>query len=219
MSDITERKRAEDHIQFLMREMTHRSKNLLSVVQSIARQTSRTTDSLEDFDTRFGQRLQGLAASHDVLVDEGWRGAPLAGLVRQQLQPFVTEVENTRVRFSGPEVVVTAQAAQAIGLALHELATNSLKYGALSTADGHLEISWAFENGGEAPRQLTLRWGERGGPPVKIPSRKGFGHMVIESMIARSLDGNVSLEFAPEGLDWAVTMPASNLVGEPGGAA
>ena len=216
VADITERRRTEDHIQFLMREMTHRSKNLLSVVQSIARQTSRTTDSLEDFDTRFGLRLQGLAASHDVLVDEDWRGAPLTGLVRQQLQPFVNEAEGTRVKFSGPQVVVTAQAAQAIGLALHELATNSLKYGALSTGAGHVEVSWAFENGGSEPRQLTLRWVERGGPPVTMPTRKGFGHMVIDGMIARSLDGKVSLEFAPGGLNWSVTMPESNLVSEAG---
>jgi PAS domain S-box-containing protein len=213
VADVTDRKAAEEHIQFLMREMTHRSKNLLSVVQSIARQTSRTTETLEDFESRFGQRLQGLAASHDVLVDGGWRGAPLADLIRQQLRPFVSDADGSRVTLAGPPVVVTAQAAQAIGLAIHELATNSIKYGALSGVTGKVEISWALDNASGA-RRLSLGWIERGGPPVVPPARKGFGHMVIESMVARSLNGKVALEFAPRGLSWTVTIPASNLVGE-----
>ena len=212
-SDVTERKRAEDHIQFLMHEMTHRSKNLLSVIQAIARRTAQTTTTLEEFDIRFGQRLQGLAASHDVLVVEGWRGAPLAELLRQQLAPFV-DAKSPRLESSGPSIVVNAQAAQAIGLAIHELATNATKYGALSVPAGKVEISWTLESNAGGEQELRLNWTERNGPPVRAPTRKGFGHMVIDSMIARSLSGRVTIDFAADGLRWSVWMPAANLIAD-----
>ena len=214
VADISDRKGAEDHIEFLMREMTHRSKNLLSVVQAIARQTTRTAETQEEFEKRFGQRLQGLAASHDILVDKGWRGAPLAELVRQQLRPFLTDADSFRVELAGPPVLLNAQAAQAVGLAIHELATNSLKYGALSVAGGKIAIDWMFDDPADDESFLQLSWIEQGGPPVSPPSRKGFGHTVIEGMTARSLNGKVSLEFAPEGLRWTVAMPSSNIVRE-----
>ena len=130
VTDVTDRKAAEDHVQFLMHEISHRSKNLLMVIQSIARRTARSAGSMEEFERRFERRLQGLAASHDVLVSNDWQGAPLADLVRQQLVPFA-EIEGSRVELAGPEMVVTAEAAQALGLAIHELATNAIKYGAL----------------------------------------------------------------------------------------
>ena len=209
VADITDRKAAEDHIQFLMREMTHRSKNLLTVVQSIARRTAKSTGSLDEFERRFGQRLQGLAASHDVLVNENWLGAPLAELVREQLLPFV-EAQSARVELEGPPVVLTAQAAQAIGLALHELATNAIKYGALSVTAGKVKVSWMAD--ADEPSHVRLTWVERGGPPVQAPSHKGFGHLVIDDMIARSLNGAVAMEFAEQGFHWAVIIPASNLV-------
>jgi two-component sensor histidine kinase len=212
VADITDRKASEDHLQFIMREMTHRSKNLLTVIQSIARRTARNAGTIEEFEERFGQRLQGLAASHDVLIDEDWRGAPLADLVRQQLVPFV-DARSTRVEMAGPAIVVTAQAAQAIGLAIHELATNAMKHGGLSVATGKVRISWSFEDTAGGPRALRLRWIEHGGPAVALPAHKGFGHMVIDSMLARSLNGEVKLDFAPAGLDWSVLIPSSNLVG------
>jgi PAS domain S-box-containing protein len=125
MVDITERKRTEDHIQFLMREISHRSKNLLSVIQAIAGQTVRTAGTVQEFETRFSLRLRGLAASHDILVDQSWHGAPLVDLVRLQLAPFI-EADSSRLEFAGPPVAVTAHAAQAIGLALHELDRKSV---------------------------------------------------------------------------------------------
>ena len=109
VTDVTERKAAEDHIQFLMHEISHRSKNLLAVIQSIARRTARTAGTMEEFESRFERRLQGLAASHDVLVRENWQGAPLAELVRQQLAPFV-EIQSSRFELVGPDIVVTADA-------------------------------------------------------------------------------------------------------------
>ena len=210
VTDVTDRKAAEDHIQFLMHEISHRSKNLLMVIQSIARRTARTAGTMEEFERRFERRLQGLAASHDVLVAENWHGAPLADLVRRQLVPFA-EIEGSRVELAGPEIVVTAEAAQALGLAIHELATNAIKYGALSVPAGKVSVCWALQ--GEASA-LALSWIEQGGPQVSPPQRKGFGHVVIGEMVERSLGGKVAMEFAGEGLRWSVVIPASNMVSE-----
>jgi PAS domain S-box-containing protein len=214
VTDVTERKVAEDHIQFLMHEISHRSKNLLMVIQSIARRTARTAGTMEEFENRFERRLQGLAASHDVLVSKNWHGAPLVELVRQQLVPFIG-IHSSRFELAGPDVVVTAEAAQAIGLAIHELATNAIKYGALSAPSGRVSISWAFEADADASPQLVLNWIERGGPPASPPSRKGFGHVVIGEMVERSLNGKVTMDFAAEGLTWRVSIPAANLVADP----
>jgi len=213
VTDVTERKAAEDHIQFLMHEISHRSKNLLTVIQSIARRTARTAGTVEEFENRFERRLQGLAASHDVLVRKNWQGAPLAELVRQQLVPFV-EIQSSRFELVGPDIVVTADAAQAIGLAIHELATNAIKYGALSAPTGKVRISWMLDGNAGASSQLSLNWIEQGGPPATPPSRKGFGHVVIVDMIERSLNSKVAVEFAVEGLKWSVSMPATNLVSD-----
>jgi PAS domain S-box-containing protein len=214
VTDVTERKAAEDHIQFLMHEISHRSKNLLTVVQSIARRTARTAGTIEEFESRFERRLRGLAASHDVLVRENWHGAPLAELVRQQLIPFV-EIQTSRFELLGPDIVVTADAAQAIGLAIHELATNAVKYGALTAPSGNVRISWMFDENACGSPQLSLNWIEQGGPPASPPSHRGFGHVVIVDMIERSLNGKVAVEFSVEGLKWSVAMPVTNLVGDP----
>jgi PAS domain S-box-containing protein len=214
VTDVTDRKAAEDQIQFLMLEISHRSKNLLMVIQSIARRTARTAGSLEEFERRFERRLQGLAASHDVLVARNWQGAPLADLVRRQLAPLAG-IQSSRVELAGPDVVVTAEAAQALGLAIHELATNAIKYGALSVPVGKVGVSWAMQGDAAAPRALLLNWIEQGGPPVAQPERRGFGHVVIGEMVERSLGGKVAMEFAAEGLKWSVMIPAHNLVSEP----
>jgi len=168
---------------------------------------------MEEFESRFERRLQGLAASHDVLVRENWQGAPLAKLVRQQLVPFV-EIQSSRFELAGPDIVVTADAAQAIGLAVHELATNAIKYGALSAPTGKVRISWMFDENAGASPQLLLNWIEQGGPPATPPSRKGFGHVVIVDMIERSLNGKVAVEFAAEGLKWSVSITSTNLVSD-----
>jgi two-component sensor histidine kinase len=213
VTDVTDRKAAEDHIQFLMHEISHRSKNLLMVIQSIARRTARTAGSMEEFERRFERRLQGLAASHDVLVSKNWHGAPLADLVRQQLVPFA-EIQGSRIELAGPDVVVTAEAAQALGLAIHELATNAIKYGALSMPAGKVSVSWALQDDAGAASALLLNWAEQGGPQVTRPERKGFGHVVIGEMVERSLGARVAMEFAPQGLNWSVSIPAANLVSE-----
>jgi two-component sensor histidine kinase len=168
---------------------------------------------MEEFERRFERRLQGLAASHDVLVAKNWQGAPLAELVRQQLAPFAG-IESSRLQLAGPDVIVTAEAAQALGLAIHELATNAIKYGALALPTGKVSISWAFDGDPGASRPLLLNWVEQGGPRVTPPQRKGFGHVVIGEMVERSLGAKVAMEFAPEGLNWSVWIPATNLVSE-----
>lgn len=211
MADITERKASEEHVQFLMHEISHRSKNLLAVIQAIASQTARSVNSVPDFRARFTQRLQGIAASHDLLVNENWHGASIGNLVRQQLLPFAGPT-SARLDLTGPDVLLNATAAQAIGLALHELATNAIKYGALSTPGGRLVISWTIEDRNGDPDWLTITWTEEGGPPVSVPSRKGFGRVVAEDMVARSLDGFVRTDYAAGGLQWVLSLPPVHLI-------
>ncbi len=141
--DITSRKAADKHQRFLMRELTHRSKNLLAIVQSMARQTARSATSMADFEKRYMHRLHGLAASHDLLVNQNWVGAPLDELILRQVDAFA-EANRINVAISGPAVMISAKAAQTIGLALHELATNSMKYGAFSTPKGKVSIEWVY---------------------------------------------------------------------------
>jgi PAS domain S-box-containing protein len=208
--DVTERKNAEERVQLVMREMTHRSKNLLSVVQALAARTARSAGTLEEFERRYTQRLRGLAASHDLLLQRSWRGAPLTDLARKQLAPFV-EIGSARLSLSGPDVILTSEATQAVGLALHELATNATKYGAWSAPSGSVALGWDFDDIGAA-RRLRLSWIERGGPRVQPPERKGFGHFLLESMAARSVNGEVLTEFGATGLSWTLSMPVNNLV-------
>lgn len=216
--DISERKANEQYQKLLMRELTHRSKNLLSIVQSMAAQTARSSTDLDDFRQRFTHRLRGLAASHDLLVRQNWSGAPLADLVKGQIENFI-ETDTAIFDVEGPDVVVSTRAAQAIGLALHELATNSLKYGALSAASGMINIRWALtpprqvlEPGSDMEPALTLTWQEIGGPSVTPPARKGFGTFVVEQMAAQATDGRVSLAYKPSGLVWTLEMPASQII-------
>ena len=218
--DVTERKNAEEHVQLLMREMTHRSKNLLAVVQALAARTARSAGTLEEFERRYTQRLKGLAASNDLLLQRSWRGAPLTDLARKQLAPFA-EAGGARLSLHGPEVILTAEATQAVGLALHELATNATKYGAWSAPTGSVALGWDFNDDIGAARRLRLSWIERGGPRVQAPERKGFGHHLIESMAARSVNGEVSTDFDATGLSWTLSLPMNNLVDDaaPGPAA
>ncbi len=208
MADVTEQKLAEQHVRFLLREMSHRSKNLLAVIQSLAGQTIRSSKSMADFQSHFERRLQGLAASHDILVDQNWQGATLAHLVRKQLAPFV-DPDSDRVVIEGPAIDLNAAAAQTVGLALHELATNAVKYGSLSVPGGMIAVRWSREP--DNPQILALDWRETGGPLAAPPARKGFGHAVIERMAPASVGGRVVLEYLPTGFHWRLTIPTSAL--------
>jgi PAS domain S-box-containing protein len=206
-TDITERKAAEAHQRFLLQELSHRSKNLLTLVQSIADQSFRKSKDQKDFQSRLSGRLGGLAASNALLARGDWRGSSLRELIEFQLAPFV-DLSSSQLEIGGPEVNLTADASQAIGLALHELATNAVKHGALSSASGRLYISWQVDQASSAGA-LKLDWRERRGPSVTTPKQTGFGHVVIKSMIEQAVRGSVELNFAKEGLHWSLQAPES----------
>ncbi len=209
--DIAERKARERHIEFLMRELAHRSKNLLAVVQAIAGQTVRYSPSLEEFQARFSQRISAMARTQDLLVGRDWQGASMPELVRAQLAPFA-EKAHSRIEVSGPELELKPNVVHSITLALHELATNAAKYGALSVPDGRVAIAWE-PAGSEAQEGRSRMSGrETTGPPVAPPVKKGFGHVVISEMVASSLRGEVTLDYAPGGLVWSIDMPASSVL-------
>lgn len=215
--DITARKQQEAQIRLLMREVTHRSKNLLSVIQAIMRQTAANSSSTADFERRFTDRLHSLAGSHDLLVDENWTGASLRDLVHSQLGHYA-DLVGSQVALSGPPLQLAPDAAQHIGMALHELATNAAKYGALSTPDGVVRISWTGPEpipGAPADRvdlRCRLSWEEEGGPPVTPPTRRGFGRVVIERTVARALSGEVDVSYPVTGVRWELSFPPSALV-------
>ncbi len=200
--DVTDRRAYEDRIDLVMRESRHRTKNILGLVQSIARQTA--AGDVQDFIGRFSKRIQALAANQDLLVRHGWHRIDVKDLVQSQLGHFA-DLIGTRINFDGPKLLLNAAAAQAIGLALHELATNAGKYGALSTGAGRVDVNWQVEDG-----TYTMRWIERNGPPVQPPERRGFGTTVIESMVKRTLGGEVQLDYAPSGLEWHLTCRAAD---------
>jgi len=200
--DVTERKRREERERLLMSEINHRAKNMLSVVDAIAHQTA--TRAPEDFIERFSERIQSLSANQDLLIRNAWQGVEIEALVRAQLAHFA-DLMGSRIVAGGPNLRLNAPSAQAIGLALHELATNAGKYGALSTDAGRVEIGWGTDSG-----TFTISWTEREGPPVCGPQRRGFGTTVMETMAARSVDGAVDLHFPPSGLTWRLTCPAVN---------
>ncbi len=200
--DITERKEREEKEHLLMREINHRAKNMLSVVDAIAHQTA--TRNPEDFIERFSERIQALSANQDLLVRNEWNGVEIADLVRAQLAHFA-DLIGSRIAMHGPKLRLNPASAQAIGLALHELATNAGKYGALSTDTGRVEVSWGTDGD-----TLTISWTERDGPPVSAPKRRGFGTVVMEAMAARSVNGKVDLDYAPSGLTWRLACPAAD---------
>jgi PAS domain S-box-containing protein len=214
MTDITERKRAEEHNRLLMHEVNHRSKNLLSVVQSIASQTA-SKGNPATFALRLSERLRGLSVNHDLLVENKWRGVDLADLVAAQTSPFRSALSD-RIRCEGPDLRVNSAAAQTLGLALHELATNAAKYGSLSSADGSVNISWQVDRA-TLPHMFRMQWAEVGGPEVRAPRRKGFGTVLLEDLVKTSLKGKVQLDYAPSGLVWSVEVPLENILGDGGG--
>lgn len=210
--DVTERRRAEEQIRLLMREVNHRSKNMLSLVLSVARQTAATGS--EDFVPRFEARIRALAASQDLLVNSEWTGVDIHELVRSQLAHFAELLEH-RINLQGPPLRLSASACQSIGMALHELATNAGKYGALSTESGVIEVSWNLEHNEQAEDEFVMSWTESGGPPVAAPARSGFGTAVTRTIIKMSLGANVILNYPSTGLIWQMSCPAERVLEKP----
>ena len=207
--DITERRHQEERIKLLLREVNHRAKNMLSLVLAVARQTAAAGP--KEFLERFSERIQSLAASQDLLVKSDWKGAELAELVCGQLAHF-QDLVGSRIELKGPSLLVSASAAQALGMAIHELSTNAGKYGALSVAEGRVAIGWGLERDGTGGETFTISWREQGGPPASPPSRSGFGSTVICALAESSLHAKVDLDFSKTGLSWRLRCPGAGVV-------
>jgi two-component sensor histidine kinase len=205
--DISERKANEDQLRLLLRELTHRSKNLLAVIHAIARQTASRTRSVEDFLERFSARLCAIGCSHDLLVADDWQGASLRMLVEQQLYTHANRF-GEQIAIEGEDVILKPEAVHNLGLALHELATNAQKYGSLSHPEGQIRIQWKFC---EEASKLKLTWQERGGPKVSPPERSGFGRAMIENVVGQALEGDVTLSFPEKGVRCEIVIPAAQV--------
>jgi PAS domain S-box-containing protein len=211
-TDITERENRARHVEFIMRELSHRSKNLLMIIQAVARQSIRQSSCLEDFERQFNERLASLARLHDLLIQEDWRGVSLRAITQTQVGPFA----GNRIKIDGPEILLRPDIAQVISMVFHELATNASKYGALSTATGYVLVSWEFV--GEQRNGLSLRWQEAGGPAVLLPQRRGFGSVVLERMALQIPDASASLKFVTTGVVWYLEAPLESFLPSTGTA-
>jgi two-component sensor histidine kinase len=201
-----ERDAHEAHVRLLMREVNHRSKNLLTVVQTLARRTQ--AEDIEAFRQKLSGRLTGLAAGLDSLVADGVESGDLRRLISGQISVFI-DPGSDRVRIAGPDVSLSSTATRSIGMALHELATNATKYGALSVPNGQLKVEWSISNG--AVPALELCWEECRGPVVKMPSRKGFGTIITKGVLESTYAATVILDFQPGGLIWSCSIAVSKI--------
>jgi PAS domain S-box-containing protein len=215
ITDVTDRQGKEAQVRQLMAEVNHRSKNLLAVVQAVARQTAAKNP--KDFVTSFEQRLMALSKAQDLLIKGDWRKVGLEELIRAELEHFAALI-GRRIILQGHRIAITPAAAQALGMAFHELATNAAKHGALSNDVGAVTISWEVAKPeGAAEERLTIAWREIGGPSVRDPVSKGFGSSVIGPMVRNGLSAEVDIAFNPEGLLWRMSCEAGDVLaaGEP----
>ncbi len=203
--DITERKHWERHQRLLINELNHRVKNTLATVQSIISQTLRNATTAEEARSAIETRLIALSRAHDVLTRENWEAANLSEIVFQAVAPYRSHGED-RFHCDGPEVRLSPRMALTLAMALQELATNAVKYGALSNATGEINIVWSVDQG-QGGSHLRLQWRESGGPPVQAATRRGFGTRLIERGLALELNGKVRIDFAPEGVVCSVDAP------------
>lgn len=222
--DISERKRAEQQQQVLLHELQHRVKNILATISSLATRMLKSSASLSEFSEAFRARLMAMSSMHDLLSQRQWRGADLRTMIVDTVSPYAGARERD-IELRGPEVLLRPERAAALGMVLHELATNAAKYGALATPEGHLTVSWTTEK--TAGERLQITWVEQAGGPITRPDHEGFGSNFIRRGVEYELDGTVELEFAPAGLRCTISIPlagASALVptaipGEPTDAA
>lgn len=209
IEDITERLEAARHQELLVGELSHRVKNTLAVVQSIAAQTLRHSSSLESFGEAFQGRLQALARANDAIIDGSWNGVTLRHTIQRALRPFA--VEGRIVLAEGPEIDLQPQACLALTMILHELTTNAVKYGALSEPAGSIAIAWRIDAPGQT-QTISIEWRERGGPAVAPPARQGQGTRFIERSIAYELGGTASMVFDPDGLQATLSFPSASAI-------
>ncbi len=201
--DITRRYESEQTQRLLMRELDHRMKNTLQVIQAVIRRTARAQASVGAFERSLLGRVGAMSRTHDLLAEERWLGAEMNAIVTQETGSFDA---TGAFSVSGPRLRLNPRAALSIALVMHELGTNASKYGALSTPEGKIAVTWQVYRSGDEPT-ICLRWQESGGPPVSPPSEKGFGSMLIESSIAYELEGRAQLNYRPDGLVCIISMP------------
>jgi two-component sensor histidine kinase len=203
--DVTERKRAEEQERALRAELDHRVKNVLATVSAIAAHTKDASESMDGFVTALDNRIRSMASTHELLSSRRWQGVALQDMVRRELAPYAS---NNNTLIKGPEAILGAEAAQALGMVLHELTTNAAKYGALSNGQGHVSVLWDCAPDGPEPAVLAIEWLERGGPRVKVPENSGYGRRVITEIVAYELGGTARLLFPPEGVHCRLDIPA-----------
>jgi PAS domain S-box-containing protein len=201
--DITERKQAEEHRNFLNAELDHRVKNVLATVCAIILQSHHDNASTEDFVASINHRIKSLATTHEMLSHSRWHGASLVEIIRSELAPYTAA--NTDI--DGPSIILKTDAAQATAMVLHELATNAAKYGALSKHGGQVSVRWFWLANGTLHHRLAIEWQEIGGPPVSAPSTSGYGTNIIRELIPFELGGTADLTFAPGGLRCRLEIP------------
>jgi PAS domain S-box-containing protein len=204
--DITERKQAQARQELLAREVQHRTKNLFAVVLAVVSRSFAGKKSLEEAQAAVLQRLNSLAQTHVLLLDGSWQGADFGAIVRAEMAPYTG-----RAMIDGPPIMLNTQAAQNFALAVHELATNAAKYGALSSQAGQVRITWSVSAPNDKPPTFLFRWEERGGPAVTDPQRKGFGSTVLEQVMAEYFDVPPQIQFVPSGITYEVSGPLETI--------
>ncbi|MEX0591533.1 MAG: MASE1 domain-containing protein [Xanthobacteraceae bacterium] len=208
-TDVQQMKEAHTRQNLLLAELSHRVRNMLAVVQSIAARTVTEDRSPQEAKSILNDRLHALARAHDLLVESSWEGAPLEELVKAETEAF-----SKQMSLHGPSLILVPKAAQTIALLIHELTTNSCKHGALSALSGHVDVSWSIDGYGD-DRHIRFSWTERGGPPVSPPLRKGFGLTLLERAVRLEFDRVPQIEFDPKGFRFAVDIPAMELLASP----
>jgi two-component sensor histidine kinase len=206
-------RQSEEQMRVVMRELSHRSLNLLTVVQLIAKQSGRHARDFKEFMDGYQDRITGLARSHDLLVTTDWTSVPLKELVTTQLSPFVP-MPSDRIAVDGPMIMLRSEAVQSFGMGIHELATNAIKHGALSVPDGRISVRWTVETDADGVRRLLFRWQESGGPEITTTDRSGFGLVVTDRLVPAGIEGTARTELHREGLVWQLDVPLARLVSE-----
>jgi PAS domain S-box-containing protein len=196
--DITEQKEREKHIEFVMRELSHRSKNLLAVVVAMASRSIRNATDLDDFETKFMNRLHAMSRSHELLVKNSWSGADIRQIVESEIVAFLGVEREGRARLTGDSILLNPSVAQSLSLAVHELATNATKYGAFSRDGGSVEVEWTPE----ADNGVLFRWRERTASGAEHPQKKGFGTQVLGALFKEP-----RFQFTPSGLEFSGLLP------------
>jgi PAS domain S-box-containing protein len=205
-TDITERLDAQRRIELLLMEVNHRSRNLLAVVQSLVRQTVAGGGDVVE---RLEHRIAGLSANQDLLVERSWSDVPVRDLIEAQLKFLAGDGE--RVTIAGPELMITPSAAEPIAMAIHEMATNAIKFGALSVPEGRVAIDWTIDHRAGADPIFRISWQESEGPAVREPEREGFGGRIIRDVPRSKLRGEVEIDYAPDGFRWTLSCPAAHV--------